>query len=300
MPVHLRPISRRQFLARTVAAAGLALQRPLAAAEKPVDRDFWALFSDVHLAADRERVVRGVNMTGHFSMVSRELLSLPKRPAGLFINGDCAFDQGETGDYARLAAMLEPIRGGAIPVHLALGNHDHRERFWNAFTDAKAATRPVADKYVALLPTPRANWFVLDSLETTASTPGLLGREQLDWLANTLDANRSKPALVLIHHNPGLSGNLGLKDTLPLLEIIRPRAQVKAYIFGHTHVWKVNRDSSGIHLVNLPAVAYVFNQAEPSGWVHATLGAAGMKLELRCIDTAHKAHGQVVDLKWRA
>jgi len=299
VPIHLRPISRRKFLARTAAAAGLALQWPVAAAEKPVDAGFWALFSDIHLAADRERVNRGVNMSEHFAGVSRELLALPKRPAGLFINGDCAYDQGESGDYARLAEMLTPIRAGEIPVHLALGNHDNREHFWNAFADAKAAARPVADKYVSLLRTPDANWFVMDSLETTASTPGLLGREQLDWLAKTLDANSEKPALVLVHHNPGLTGNLGLKDTMPLLEVIRPRNQVKAYFFGHTHVWKIAQDSSGIHLVNLPAVAYVFNQSEPSGWVHATLESSGMKLELRCIDTMHKAHGQVVDLKWR-
>ncbi len=70
-----------------------------------------------------------------------------------------------------------------MPVHLALGNHDNRERFWEALPEEKAAQRPLADRQVALLRTPRANWFVLDSLEKTLSTPGLLGQEQLDWLA---------------------------------------------------------------------------------------------------------------------
>ena len=98
-----------------------------------------------------------------------------------------------------------------MPVHLALGNHDNRERFWEALPEEKAAQRPLADRQVALLRTPRANWFVLDSLEKTLSTPGLLGQEQLDWLAGALDANPDKPALVLIHHNPGLSGNIGLE-----------------------------------------------------------------------------------------
>jgi len=69
--------------------------------------------------------------------------------------------------------------------------------------------------------------------------------------AATLDANSKKPALVLVHHNPGLTGNLGLKDTAAFLEIIRPRRQVKAYIYGHTHTWRVEKDSSGIHLINL-------------------------------------------------
>jgi len=195
--------------------------------------------------------------------------------------------------------MLDPIRAGQIPVHLALGNHDNRERFWDALHEEKAAKRPLADRQVLLMPTRQANWFILDSLETTLSTPGLLGRQQLDWLASALDANRKKPALILVHHNPGLSGNLGLKDTTALFEVIRPRRQVKAYIYGHTHTWKIEQDSSGIHLVNLPPVAYVFQQGNPSGWVQATLATDGMRLELRCLDQKHSAHGQVTNLKWR-
>ena len=188
-----------------------------------------------------------------------------------------------------------------MPVHLALGNHDHRERFWEALQAEKAASRPLADRQTALLSTPQTNWFVLDSLESTLSTPGLLGQEQLDWLAKALDANPDKPALILVHHNPGKIGSVsGLRDTDALFAVIRPRKQVKAYIFGHTHVWHVQPDVSGIHLVNLPPVAYVFSEGEPAGWVHATTERKGMRLELRCIDPKHKAHGQVVKLNWRA
>ena len=93
---------------------------------------------------------------------------------------------------------------------------------------------------------------------------------------------------------------MGLKDTLLLFEVIRPRKQVKAYIYGHTHHWQVEQDSSGIHLINLPPVAYVFQSGEPSGWVHASVEAGGMKLELRCVGPAHKAQGQVHNLEWRA
>jgi len=282
------------------AGAGLALSPSLLAADRPIDPDSWALLSDVHLAADRALVFHGVNMTQHFTAVSQELLTLPSRPAGVFINGDCAFGSGEMADYAVLADLLKPLRKDQMTIHLALGNHDNRHRFWQAFQDANAATRPVAEKYVALIPTPRANWFVLDSLDTTSSTPGLLGREQLDWLATSLDANRDRPALVLVHHNPGLAGNFGLKDTSAFFETIRPRRQVKAYIFGHTHAWSVRRDASGIHLINLPAVSYVFREGEPTGWVHATLKPAGMKLELHCTDPTHEANGQVVNLAWRS
>lgn len=106
--------------------------------------------------------------------------------------------------------------------------------------------------------------------------------------------------MVLIHHNPGTAeSNRGLKDTEDLFQVIRPRSQVKAFVFGHTHNWKVTVDPSGIHLINLPPVAYTFLESNPAGWVHATAQRDGLKLELRCIDPTHKEHTRIVDLKWR-
>jgi len=300
MPIHLPAISRRQFLVRSMAGgAALALSPHLFAAAKRADPNSWALLADPHLAADRGLVMRGVNMADHFTTVAGELLALPERPAGVFILGDCAYNSGQADDYRLVVDLLEPIRAAQMPVHLTVGNHDDRERFWDALPQEKAAQRPVADRQVALLRTKLANWFILDSLEKTLSTPGLLGKGQLDWLAGALDANPGNPALVLIHHNPGLSGNLGLKDTAALFEILRPCKQVKAYIYGHTHAWNVGQDESGIHLINLPPVGYVFTPGLPEGWVHATLEREGIQLELRCVDHTHKSHGQVVKLEWR-
>jgi 3',5'-cyclic AMP phosphodiesterase CpdA len=160
----------------------------------------------------------------------------------------------------------------------------------------------VADHQVSLLRSSRANWFVLDSLEKTLATPGLIGEAQLDWLAHALDDNKRKPALVVVHHN--LNDNSGkpggLKDGDKLLEIIRPRKHVKALLYGHSHYWEVKQDSSGIHLINLPPTAYVFTEGKPNGWVHASLQSKGMQLELRCLDASHPQHGETHDLKWRA
>lgn len=245
-------------------------------------------------------MARGINMTDHLTAVSKELLELPKRPAGVFVTGDCAYNSGQAGDYTTLADLVTPIRRGQMPIHIAVGNHDNRDRFWEAFEDQKAARRPLVDKQAALLRTSRVNWFMLDSLEKTLSTPGLLGKDQLDWLARALDANQRKPAVVLVHHNPGLEGgNMGLKDTLAFLEVIRPRRQVKAYFYGHTHSWSVQEDASGIHFINLPAVAYVFRAGDAAGWVHAQIERKGMRLEFRSVDPSHKDHGKVVDLEWR-
>ena len=301
MPISLPPLTRRKFLRRTIAiAGGLAIAPELLRAQTGGDARSWALLSDTHLSADAALVSRGINMTKNFKQVSTEVLGLATAPAGVMLTGDCAYNSGELVDYAHLGDLLQPMRKAGLPVHLALGNHDHRQRFWEAFKEEKAAARPLADRQVALLRTPHFNWFILDSLETTLSSPGLLGAEQLHWLASALDENAAMPALVIIHHNPGLNGgNLGLKDTLLLFEVIRPRKQVKAYIYGHTHEWKTETDVSGIHLINLPPVSYVFREGEPSGWVHATIEDGGMQLELRCVDRARKDHGQKVSLQWR-
>lgn len=302
MPIHLPPISRRDFLKRALAAgAGFALGPQLFAAARETDPDSWVLFSDIHIAGNPAKEARGINMADHLTIASREVLALPKRPAGVFITGDCAFNSGGKEDYAMVKELLQPIRGDEMPVHLALGNHDDRERFWEVLTDEKTAPRPLANKQATLLRTKRANWFILDSLEKTLQTPGSLGKDQLDWLGRTLDGNPNVPALVLVHHNPGKVGNVsGLKDTEALFEVIRPRKQVKAYLFGHTHHWSVKQDESGIHLINLPPVAYLFQAGDPIGWVHAILKDSSMRMELRCLDQTHKDHGKVADLKWRA
>jgi hypothetical protein len=301
MPIYLPPISRRKFLRRTLLAAlGVALAPRVFAGNKKPDENLWALFSDPHIATDVTQVHNNVNMADALKSVVREVAALPARPAGILVNGDCAFNSGEKADYVTVTELLKPLRKERAPIYLTLGNHDNREHFWAAIKPKSTERRPVADKQTLMLTTPRVNWFVLDSLEQTLSTPGLLGKPQLDWLAKSLDENTDKPALVMLHHNPGLTEKApGLRDTIALLEVIRPRKQVKAYFFGHTHSWSVTQDETGIYFVNLPPVSYVFQEGKPSGWVRTIIGADGMKLELRCVDTAHKQHGEVHDLKWR-
>jgi 3',5'-cyclic AMP phosphodiesterase CpdA len=302
MPIQLSPISRRTFLRRALlTCAGLAFAPQLHAAMRRTDASSFALLADLHIAADAAKIHRNVNMAVHFNAVAQEIVGLPQRATRVFVVGDCAFNAGEAADYAQLSTLLDPLRADGLILNLALGNHDQRETFWTALESQKASRRPVANKQVAFIKTPHVNWLMLDSLETTLQTPGVLGEDQLQWVAKTLDANRTLPAVILVHHNPGEDNKIGgLKDTDALLEIIRPRRQVKAWIYGHTHNWKTTQDASGIHLVNLPPVSYIFREGDPAGWIHATTRPDGMKLELRAVDSSHKAHGQVVDLKWRS
>jgi hypothetical protein len=153
---------------------------------------------------------------------------------------------------------------------------------------------------VSIVESPRANWLLLDSLDKTNYTPGLLGEKQLAWLAAALDARADRPALVVMHHNldrdPQTSG---LRDTGRLLEVLAPRRQVKALFYGHTHRWGAEQ-VDGIHVVNLPTLVWLFDKQQPRGWVDARLRAEGMTLRLNALDPGHSAHGQTLELAWRA
>lgn len=299
MPLSLPAVSRRQFLISSLAAAGsLSLSGRLRADEGDKDLNRFVLFSDTHIAGDRETVSRNTNMWMNLAQACREVQELSPTPTAVFVDGDCAFTAGTSEDYATLVQGLEPLRKHGLPIHLGLGNHDHRGRFWEALPPADQE-RAVNEKHVAIIPSRLANWFVLDSLDETNKTPGVLGDAQLVWLGSALDRHADKPALVMVHHNPDDRPKPGgLVETKAILELLTAKPQVKALIFGHTHDWKQTKHE-GIHLVNLPPVAYPFAAGKPTGWVDCQLAEAGFKLTLHCHDAKHAQHLQVVDLAWR-
>jgi 3',5'-cyclic-AMP phosphodiesterase len=305
MPLYLPPISRRRFLTGSIAAASaIALGDTLwgAANQPPSERDphRFALLSDVHIAADPAAVLRKVTMAEHLKKVAAEVAGLSPLPAWGVINGDLAMGTGEAGDYATLLDLLKPLRAAGLPVHLALGNHDRRDRFRAALPQSDRADTPLKDREAYLIESPRANWFVLDSLGETNKVPGTVGDQQRKWLADGLDARKDNPAIVMVHHNPDREDPTrgGLTDTVALLELLASRKQAKALIFGHTHHWSF-AEENGLHLINLPAVAYVFQEGDPSGWTDVKLTDAGASFKLRCVDPAHKKHGEKHELKWR-
>lgn len=281
------------------------LAGPASAEQRVIDPHRFALMADTHISEKRAESVRGIRMDENLQAVGQELLALPTLPAAALIDGDCAYLTGKPADYAVLVELLKPLRMAGLPIHLALGNHDDREEFWKALPNAdgkpagEAPPRPVVDKHVTVVESPRANWFLIDTLNQVNVTPGMLGEKQLGWLAKSLDAMGNKPAIVVGHHHPDLAEKTnGLRDTAGLMEVLRPRRQVQAYIFGHTHNWSYRNDD-GLHLINLPPVAYVFDKARPSGWVDAQIGENGMTLELHSRDKEHPEHARPLKLAWR-
>lgn len=305
MPIHLPPLNRRTFLIGGAAATAAVMTVELGFGGEAVhDPNQFALLSDAHIAANPKAIERGVNMSDNLRRVVAEIGELPVRPAAAFLSGDCAYHLGLKEDYSQVVKLLDPLRKLGFPLHLGMGNHDDRAGFAAAASEYRPQSRPLEGRVVDVIASGRANWFLLDSLLKTDSTPGELGHAQLAWLAKTLDAHADKPAIIVCHHNPDYNELLrllgkGLIDTTALFDVLVPRKHVKALIFGHTHSWFVARYQD-IHLINLPPTAYLFEPSRPNGWVAATLKEDGMNLVLHALDKHHPENGNTADLKWRA
>ena len=299
MPVTLAPISRRQFITRSLAGlTGALIATRLTNARPAPDPHRFALLADPHINAKLEARDRNANMAGNLTRVVGEVTGLNSLPTAVFIVGDLAHQTGEIADYEAFAALLDPVRGAGLPVHLALGNHDHRTRFLLALPPSQP---PVVNRCVAVVRAERANFFILDSLDRTNSVPGRCGESQLHWLTAALDTHPDKPALAIVHHQPDEyypEKTTGLVDAHELLEVLRSHRQVKALIFGHTHDWRVTRQN-GLHLINLPPVSYIFTAGRPTGWLDLQLEQNGARLELHASDSTHPEHRQPLLLSWR-
>lgn len=268
----------------------------------------WILFSDTHIAEDLALQARESCMADNLKRCVAQALKEKEKPFGVMVNGDLAFSDGQAGDYSAFIGLMQPLRDAGLPVHLTLGNHDNRETFSANCTSLDLALmeekKPIAQKHVSVVSSARVHWVLLDSLDKVNSTPGMIGEAQLAWIDRTLSGLTDKPTIVMTHHNPQGpvpegKKHTGLADSAEFLSVLESHKNVKALFYGHTHNWEVtNGDKTGLHHVNLPPIAYVFNKARPNGWVRATIKDDGMDLELRSLNPAHGEHGQKVSLVW--
>jgi len=304
MPLHAAPLSRRSFLAHSAAlAGGLLTLRSGFAAEPAVNPSRFALLSDTHIPSSPDVSARGVNMTANMRQVVQEVVALPTKPAGVIVNGDCAYLKGLPQDYANFAECVTPLREAGLPLHVTMGNHDDRDSLYAAMIAQKPENPVVQTKFVTVIESPHANWFLLDSLTEVNVVTGEIGEEQRSWLAKALTQHADKPAIVMAHHTPQFEAPPegkpwgGLKDTAEFLELLNDHPQVKLFVFGHSHDWS-HRKQGNLHLLNLPPVAYVFGEGKPNGWVLADIQADQAHFDLKTLDPRHSQNGERVTVIW--
>ena len=306
MPITLPPITRRQFIKGSLAFGGTVVIAPrvLATADHGdtgLDQNRVALLADTHISADptqrypgtkwpgtpvKEEEHEWVNMADCLAQTARSIIALNPRPAHLIVNGDCALSNGNEGEYKEFLRLIEPLRAAGITVHVTIGNHDNREKLWQLLPFLKREKMGV---HAGVIELHHANLFLLDS-----GRKGILGEEQLNWLAKELDQRADKPALVFGHFNPcpnrGVRPNKGMRDGAALLKLLAERKHARAYFYGHTHEWQHDR-LDHLHLINQPAVSYYFGKGHAHGWLDMNLTETSADLQLHCINRNHAQHG---------
>ncbi|TWT50668.1 3',5'-cyclic adenosine monophosphate phosphodiesterase CpdA [Rubripirellula amarantea] len=294
MSLHL-PGSRRSFLQTAVGVGAIAIAGRSSVALDSQSDESYVFFSDTHICGDKTKIVSDANMFANLSRAIDEVLALPQLPRALFVNGDCAYLKGLAEDYATFASEIRRVSQAGIDLHMTMGNHDDRGPFANALSE-HARQSPVQGKHVSIIEGQHVNWFLIDSLQIVDNVTGEIGNAQRKWLAEALDRHSDKPAIVMGHHNPqylpeGSSERVtGLVDTAELVDVFHAHANVKAYIYGHTHHWKMTETAGKVHLVNLPPTAYVFNKTMPNGWVHAKVDGSSLSMTMHAFDDQHPTH----------
>ncbi len=294
-----RKVSRREFLAFGLAVAGgvitlkprwgLGQESPAPGDRKKAAR--WAFLSDIHIDASPDNHFNGhyphCNLRRALEQITGDM------PDGMVITGDLARWSGHTKDYENVRALLAPVAAQRT-IHLALGNHDHRARFLNAFGAGGDHEEAVPHKYVVTGSAGPVRLIMLDSLLFTNMFGGVIGKPQRIWLDAYLRACDDTPTILCLHHDL----RFDLFDAGQLLKIAAPVKKVKAIVYGHSHRYEFLQHE-GIHLVNLPATGYNFTNAQPVGWIEARLTDEGGEFTLHAVGGSRKRDGQPVSLAWR-
>jgi len=254
----------------------------------------WALLADTHVSLDLNEMQRGRNIDDNFKLVVAEVLKAA--PDQVAIAGDLARLEGKEGDYRVMRELIEPLVS-RIPVAIAFGNHDHRENFRKVITWDAGKAAPVKGKRVRILEQAGLRFVMLDSLLTEKIVGGLLGKDQRVWLEKFLDESDRRPTFLFLHHTMTDTDG-SLLDTDRFFKIILPRKQVKAVFYGHSHEYKYEK-IKGMHLVNIPAVGYNFNDTQPMGWLEACFHAEGGDFTLRAFAGNMTQNGKTASLSWR-
>src|SRR5688572_26170132 len=144
-----QPTERRNFL-KIVSAAGAAAvftgcsSAPKSAGNAAAGKSLHlALLSDTHVAGDKLDTNRGFKPWDNLKKAAGEVEEA--RPEGVILCGDAARLEGKPDDYKELKGLLSPLAAFA-PIFIALGNHDDRANFNQAFTHTTGNKAGIKDR----------------------------------------------------------------------------------------------------------------------------------------------------------
>src|SRR5438445_10012554 len=155
--------------------------------------------SDPHIVAPGELLYGRVDTAELLARSVAEINRLDPLPDVAVVTGDLV-DHGDPAEYQHLRTLLAPL---AMPDFVIPGNHDAREPLRAAFAGDGYLPADgflqyaIEDRPVRLL--------ALDTL-VPGEGGGLLCAERLAWLDHALASAPARPALIMMHPPPSLTG----------------------------------------------------------------------------------------------
>ena len=193
-----------------------------------------AQITDLHVTTGHDPLSQLRNAQ-RLRQVLRSIEELRPRPVAIIASGDLA-DHGEAAEYAEVKSILGETD---IPIYFAVGNHDRRTAFMNAF-EGPGAQRDDNGFIQYVVDFDGLRMVVCDTLEEGKHGAGFC-EKRAAWLAAALDAEPDTPTIVVLHHPPILSG-VKWMDPQPdapwiaqLADVVRGRAQIRVLLCGHVH-----------------------------------------------------------------
>jgi len=187
--------------------------------------------SDLHMTPSGE-ILHGLDPVARLRACVADI-NLRASDAELCIaTGDLA-DKGETGAYELVRECLNDL---SMPYCALIGNHDHRQRFQQVFSDTPSDTHGFVQYSLKV---GDAVLLCLDTVEP-GSSAGSYCEQRCEWLTTELAKWRDHNVYVFMHHPPFAIGLPGL-DVIRLLDSARIEAllhdapQVRHIFFGHVH-----------------------------------------------------------------
>lgn len=192
-----------------------------------------AQISDLHFLQKGILSFGKVDTHTHLERCMEAIQAFEPSPDIVLITGDLTND----GDLLAYQALVDLLATLDLPLYPIAGNHDDRDLMRAVFPAIKALS-PGGGLCYAIEDWP-LRIIALDS-SVDGKPHGRLGEAQLDWLSNTLDADRNKPALVMVHHPPFKTGIdhmdwSMLRDGEALAQVIGDHPQVERVLCGHVH-----------------------------------------------------------------
>lgn len=215
-----------------------------------------AQITDLHIAEPGTWLSEGIDTAGHLARAVAHINALEPRPDLLMITGDLV-ERRQESEYARLAELLAPL---AVPFHLLVGNHDHRDRLRAAFPGHAHYLPAEGFIQYCLDDAGPLRLIALDTL-IPGKGDGELCAERLDWLARRLEEQPDRPTVIFMHHPPFATGLAFMDESRvkrgadELARLIAAHGRIEHVLCGHLHR-PITRRFAGTLASTVPATAH--------------------------------------------